>query len=87
MNNENIKCIKFHCSLIVRSSFKFGLSISGVRSIWGGEFFAFLENFHKSVMGKNKKKTHSKFHRDQTNVGWFKMRELILEDWSTGGRG
>ena len=40
-------------------------------------------------MSKDEKKTHSKFHRDQTNVSWFKIEgtnfEILVN--TTGGSG
>ena len=63
-------CIKFHRNPFVRSSLKFGYNIPGVRSL---SIFIILEKFHKSPMGKNEKKTHSKFHGDQMNRSWFKI--------------
>ena len=40
-----------------------------------------------SLMGKDEKKRHSKFHRDQMNGSWFQSREPISEVRSTGGGG
>ena len=58
MNNENIKYIKFHCNLTVRSSLKFGLSIPGVLSIGGEEveFFEFKESSKKHLWGRTRRR-------------------------------
>ena len=31
-------------------------------------------------MGKDEKKTHNKFHRDQTNESWLKSKKPMLEE-------
>ena len=73
--DEKKSSSKFHRNQTNVSRFKIGGTnfLGPVHGGKGGEFFEFLENSKKTNMERDEKKTHSRFHCDQTNVNWFEI--------------